>query len=70
MAQSTQSYIEGDPNQVRDGIIASAERYQTADIGIVTNCYYFDHRVRSYELVAGAMGIASGGANSCGMEHG
>ena len=70
MAQSTQSYIEGDPNQVRDGILASAERYQTADIGIVTNCYYFDHRVRSYELVARAMGIASGGANPCGMGYG
>ena len=57
MAQSTKSYIEGDPDQVRDGILASAERYQTANIGIVTNCYYFEHRVRSYELVAQAMGV-------------
>ena len=57
MAQSTQSYIEGDPGQVREGILASAERYQTADIGVVTNCYYFDHRARSYELVAEAMGV-------------
>ena len=57
MAQSTQSYIEGDPTEVRDGILASAERYQTSDIGIVTNCYYFKDRVRSYELVAEAMGV-------------
>ena len=58
MAQSTQSYIEGDPDEVREGILASAERYQTADIGVVTNCYYFEDRVRSYELVAEAMGVA------------
>ena len=58
MAQSTQSYIEGDPQQAREGILAAAERYQTADIGVVTNCYYFEHRVRSYRLVAEAMGAA------------
>ena len=56
MAKTTRSYIEGDPDQVREGILASAERYQTADVGIVTNCYYFEHRVRSYKLVAEAMG--------------
>ena len=61
MARSTQSYIEGDPDQVREGVLAAAERYQTADVGIVTNCYYFEHRVRSYRLVAEAMG-ADGGA--------
>ena len=59
MAQSTKSYIEGDPDQVRDGILASAERYQTANIGIVTNCYYFEHRVRSYQLVAEAMRVGA-----------
>ena len=58
MAQSTQSYIEGDPDNVREGILASAERYQTPDVGIVTNCYYFEHRVKSYELVAQTMGVA------------
>jgi luciferase family oxidoreductase group 1 len=63
MAQSTSSYIEGDPEQVRDGILASAERYQTANIGIVTNCYYFEHRVRSYKLVANAMGIVERGSD-------
>ena len=56
MNQSTQSYIEGDPDQVREGILASSERYETTDIGIVTNCYNFEHRKRSYELVAEAMG--------------
>ncbi len=62
MAQSTQSYIEGDPGQVREGILASAERYQTADIGIVSNCYHFEDRARSYELVARAMGVSEDAA--------
>ena len=58
MDQSTQSYIEGDPDQVREAILAAAERYQTSDLGIVTNCYYFEHRKRSYALVAKCLGAA------------
>jgi luciferase family oxidoreductase group 1 len=57
LSQSTKSYIEGDPDQVREGILAAAERYETTDIGIVTNCYYFEHRKRSYELVAECLGV-------------
>ena len=60
MEQSTQSYIEGDPEQVREGILAAAERYQTGDLGIVSNCYHFEDRKRSYELVAEAMGVGEG----------
>ena len=52
MEQSTRSYIEGDPEQVKEGILAASERYGTTDLGIVSNCYYFEHRKRSYELVA------------------
>ena len=59
MDESAKGYIEGDPNQVRNGILTAAERYQTADIGIVTNCYYFDQRKRSYKLVAKAMGVSA-----------
>ena len=57
MEQSTKSYIEGDPNQVKEGILASSERYQTPDIGIVSNCYYFEDRKKSYSLVAESMGV-------------
>ena len=57
MEESSKGQIEGDPDQVREGILTAAERYQTADIGIVTNCYYFDQRKRSYKLVAQAMGV-------------
>ena len=58
MDQSTKGYIEGDPDQVCEGILAAAERYQTHDIGIVTNCYYFEHRKRSFDLVAKCLGVA------------
>ena len=57
MEQSTKSYIEGDPNQVKEGILASSERYQTPDIGIISNCYYFEDRKNSYSLVAESMGV-------------
>ena len=55
----TRSYIEGDPEQVRDGILKAADRYQTNDLGIVSNCYDLDHRKRSYQLVAESLDIAS-----------
>src|SRR5581483_3637520 len=51
---SSRSAIDGDPRQVRDRLLAVAEAYRTTDIGIVTNCYAFQDRVRSYELVAEA----------------
>ena len=57
VARFTLGYADGDPDQVRSKLLASAERYGTADVGIVTNCYYFEDRVRSYELVARAMGL-------------
>jgi len=49
---SGQSAIDGDPDQVKAGILAKAEAYGTTDIGVVSNCYAFEDRVRSYELVA------------------
>ena len=52
-----ESYIDGDPGQVRYGIIEAANRYGTDDIGIVTNCFAFEDRVRSYELVAEAFDL-------------
>ena len=54
MEESTIGYIEGGPQRVREGMLAASERYQTGDLAVVTNCYYFEHRVRSYELVAQA----------------
>jgi len=45
-------YIDGDPAQVAEGIAAAADRYGTADIGIVTIAYALADRIKSYELIA------------------
>jgi luciferase family oxidoreductase group 1 len=53
----SQAYIDGDPQQVKAQLAGVSETYQTADISIVTICYSFADRVRSYELVAEACGL-------------
>jgi hypothetical protein len=53
--------VDGDPRQVKEGIHQVAERYQTTDLSIVTICYGFAERLRSYELVAGVCGIRGTG---------
>ena len=55
--QNRRTCIDGDPQQVKEGLEAIAERYQTSDLSVVTICYGFAERVRSYELVAEACGI-------------
>ena len=57
LSQLSVNYIDGDPDTVRDGIVDAADRYGTADIGIVTNCFAFEDRARSYELVAAAFDL-------------
>jgi alkanesulfonate monooxygenase SsuD/methylene tetrahydromethanopterin reductase-like flavin-dependent oxidoreductase (luciferase family) len=57
LEQSTQSYIEGDKNQVLEGILKASEKYETNDIGIVSNCFYFEDRKNSYSMVAECLGI-------------
>lgn len=52
-----EGYIDGNPEQVRDGIIAVANKYGTTDISIVTNAYSYEVRARSYELVSNAFGL-------------
>lgn len=53
----TSHFIEGGPETVRQGLQDAAARYGTTDIGIVTYCYAFEDRVRSYELVAESFGL-------------
>ena len=64
--QSTQGFIVGTREVVRRGIEEAAERYGTRDLAIVSNCYYFEDRLRSYELVAQAMGITPDRAGADG----
>jgi luciferase family oxidoreductase group 1 len=55
--QFSASYIDGEAQQVKAGLEAVSASYRTNDIGIVTICYDFADRVRSYELVAEACGL-------------
>ncbi len=55
--QLKQNYIDGDPEYVKRRLYELADEYRTDDLSIVTICYDFEDRVRSYELVAEAMGL-------------
>ena len=57
LAQSTRANVDGDPQQVKTKLDAIADLYQTTDLSLVTICYDFAARVRSYELVAEACGM-------------
>jgi hypothetical protein len=59
MEYETKSWIDGNPDQVKEGILKAAERYQTGDIGVVSNCYSFKKRKQSYELVANCFSLGS-----------
>ena len=59
LAKVTKYAIQGDPDEVKNAILAAAGKYGTSDISIVTNCYYFEDRVRSYELIAEAFELKS-----------
>lgn len=54
VAHFTKHFIEGRPDAVRDQLIDVADRYETDDLTIATNCYSFEDRLRSYQLVAEA----------------
>ena len=54
----SRGYRDSTPEQVRDWMVEAADRYQTRDVGVVTNCYSFEARVRSYRLLAEAFGIS------------
>lgn len=50
--------IQGSPEMVKEQILAAANAYGTTDVSIVTNCHYFEDRVRSYELIADAFNLS------------
>ncbi len=57
MQQYNRLCVDGDTQQVKERLDAIAETYQTPDLSVVTICYGFEERVRSYELVAEACGF-------------
>ena len=58
--QVKQSYVDGDPQQVKAKLETIADLYQTTDLTIVTICHGFAERVRSYELLAEVCELKSG----------
>ncbi len=57
VAHSHQTTVDGDPQHVKAQLEAVAELYQTDDLSVVTICYDFAARVRSYQLVAEVCGL-------------
>jgi luciferase family oxidoreductase group 1 len=51
----TRHFIQGDPATVHGCLLDVADQYRADELSITTNCYYFEHRLRSFELVAHAM---------------
>lgn len=60
--------VAGDPARVRAELLALAERYGVDELMIVTVTHSFAARVRSYELLAEAMGMAGRGEGVTGAE--
>ena len=55
--QNRQRLIFGTPDKVKTEIEAMAERYDTDEFIILSNCYEFSARKRSYALIAEAFGL-------------
>ena len=53
-----ETLLFGTPDKVKAEIEAMAERYDTDEFIILSNCYEFSARVRSYELIAEAFDLA------------
>jgi luciferase family oxidoreductase group 1 len=60
LEQIKRSYVDGNPQQVKDKLEDLADLYQTTDLTIVTICHGFAERVRSYELLAEVCELKSG----------
>ena len=52
------SYIDGDPDQVKEALLKRAAEYGADHVSIVTICFAYEHKRRSYELIANAFGLA------------
>jgi len=55
--KSLRRCVDGNPQQVKEKLLAITDAYQTPDLSVVTICHGFQERVRSYELVAEVCGI-------------
>jgi luciferase family oxidoreductase group 1 len=55
--------LEGSPERVRDGLLALSTEYEADELMIVTITHDYADRIRSYELIAGAIGLTSQGVS-------
>ncbi len=51
------NYVDGNPLQVKAGLETIAKEYQTNDLSVVTICYDFADRLKSYELISEVCGL-------------
>lgn len=58
MERTARRCLTGDPEQIRGRVLGLARRAGASEVSILTNCYAFEDRVRSYELVTAALGRA------------
>jgi len=65
LEQFQKANIDGTPQQVKARLEAIAELYQTTDLSIVTVCYDFAARIRSYKFVAEVCGILPYSIQEC-----
>jgi luciferase family oxidoreductase group 1 len=61
MASTTGSHIVGDPEKVMEGLGELAARTGVDELMITTNTFAHADRLRSYELLAGAVGLTGAG---------
>ncbi|HUH36749.1 MAG TPA: LLM class flavin-dependent oxidoreductase [Spongiibacteraceae bacterium] len=52
VARMASARAVGTPDQVRSQLKALAERFAVDELMVVTNCYHFEERLRSFELLA------------------
>jgi luciferase family oxidoreductase group 1 len=57
MRNGAYGQIAGAPDQIKETISHLSEVYAVREFFILTNCYYFNDRVRSYELLASAFDL-------------
>lgn len=57
LGQSGGRLIAGDPKRVRDALLRVAEHYGVDELMLVTITHDFAARIRSYELIADALGL-------------
>jgi luciferase family oxidoreductase group 1 len=58
VAGTLRAAIDGDPETVRTALLDIGRRFATDDLTLVTNCYGFAERLRSFHLIAQAFDLA------------